>query len=143
ALQGIPQGSLVEAKVTPQGREPARISWNTTQLAVITLDHRLGRIQGRLRPTDARGFTGPMRVYVRLDGQRGRSATGPVSLRYNSGMEASKDGSFQFDGLPPGRYGVDASSEKDAPFIAKAVGGVEVAPNGVATVEVPLERLVP
>ena len=83
-----------------------------------------------------------MRVYVRLDGPRGGSAPGPVSLRYNSGMEASQDGSFQFDGLPPGRYVVDASSEKDAPFIAKAIEGVEVAPNGTATVEVPLERLV-
>ncbi len=132
----------MEAKITPRGREPARISWNTTQPAVITLDHRLGRIKGRLKPTDARGFTGQMRVYVRLDGPRGRSAPGPVSLRFNSGMEASQDGSFQFDGVPPGRYVVDASSEKDASFIAKAVGGVEVAPNGVATVEVPLERLV-
>ena len=83
-----------------------------------------------------------MRVSVRLDGPRGKSAPGPVSLRYNSGTEASQDGSFQFDGLPPGRYAVDASSEKDAPFIAKAVEGVEVAPNGVAAVEIPLERLV-
>jgi protocatechuate 3,4-dioxygenase beta subunit len=141
-LKGIPRGALVEAKITPRGREPARISWVTTQPAVITLDHRLGRIKGWLKPTDARGFTGPMRVYVRLEGPRGRSAAGPVSLRYNAGMEASQDGSFQFDGLPPGRYVVDATSEKDAPFIAKAVGGVEVAPNGVATVEVPLERLV-
>jgi RNA polymerase sigma factor (sigma-70 family) len=142
ALKGIPQGSLVEAKITTRGREPAWISWNTTQPAVITLDHRLGRITGRLRPTDGRGFAGPMRVYVRLDGPRGRSASGPLSLRYDSGMEASRDGSFQFDGLPPGRYEVGASAGESALFVAKAVGGIEVAPNGVATVEVPLERLV-
>jgi RNA polymerase sigma factor (sigma-70 family) len=142
ALKAIPQGSLVEVKITPQGREPARVSWNTAQPAVITLDHRLGRIKGRLKPTDAGGFTGEMLVRVSLDGPRGKSAPGPVTLRYNAGMNVSKDGSFRFDGLPPGHYELSASSEKDAPFIAKAVGDIEVAPNGEATVEVPLDRLV-
>jgi RNA polymerase sigma factor (sigma-70 family) len=142
ALKAIPQGSMVEVKITPQGREPARIAWNTTQPGAIMLDHRLGRIKGRLKPTDAGGFTGQMRVYVNLEGRRGRAAQGPVWLRYQSGMEASKDGSFQFDGLPPGGYTVNASAEKDTPFIAKAVGDIAVEPNGEATVEVPLERLV-
>jgi RNA polymerase sigma factor (sigma-70 family) len=142
AVKAIPQGSLAEVKITPQGREPARIAWNTTQPGAIMLDHRLGRIKGRLKPTDARDVSGSMSVYVRLDGPRGRFEAGPVSQRYNAGANASKDGTFQFDGLPPGRYEVGASSEKDAPFIARAVGDIKVAPNGEATVEVPLERLV-
>ncbi len=65
ALEGIPQGSLVEAKITVQGRGTTRISWNTNHPAVVTLDHRLGRITGRLKPTDGRGFSGQMRAYVR------------------------------------------------------------------------------
>ncbi len=142
ALQGVPLGSSVQAKITVPGRGPTRISWNTAQPGLVTLDRRLGLIKGRLKPMDGRGYMGSMRVFVRYDRPRGKPAPGAVSLVYNDGVNAGKDGSFQFDGLPPGRYQVDASSQNGAPFIPKAVGGVEVAPNGVAMVEVPLERLI-
>jgi hypothetical protein len=132
---------LVEADVNAQGLRTTRISWRTTDAGLVTLDRRLGRVNGRLKPNDARGYSGSMWVYVRYDRPLGQSAAGPVSLRYHAGMEAEKDGTFHFDGVPPGRYQVSASSRNDTPFMAKSVG-VEVGPNGVATVEVPLERLV-
>ena len=64
-----------------QGREPTRISCNTAHSWNLTLDHRLGRIEGRLKPTDARAFTGQIetlrlvRRTARYGGTRPRHAS--------------------------------------------------------------------
>jgi RNA polymerase sigma factor (sigma-70 family) len=142
ALAGIPLGSSLEAEVMAHGFGATRISWNTTQPGTVSLDRRRGRINGRLRPTDGRGFAGSMRVFVRYDGPLRVAKPGPVRLEYHDGVEVDKDGSFRFDGLPPGRYEVGSWAQDKALFVAKGVLAVEVSPNGTATAEVPVERLI-
>ncbi len=141
-LKSIPQGVLLEAKITAPGFGTPEISWNTTQAAAITLDRRAGRIEGRLKPPDERGLSGRMRIHLSYAGPPGKSSSGPVSLRYNEGTEAGKDGSFRFDGLPPGRYAISAAAEDDAPFVARPVQDVEVGPDAALGIEIPLQRLV-
>ncbi len=142
ALKGIPQGVLMEAKITAQGFGTPEISWNTTQAAAITLDRRVGRIQGRLKPPDAGGLSGRMRIHLSYAGPPGKSSSGPVSLRYNEVTEAGEEGSFRFDGLPPGRYSVSAAAEDDAPFVARPVEDVEVGPDAALGIEILVQRLV-
>ena len=101
-----------------------------------------GHIEGILKPSDARGFSGSMLVLRAVHGSPGQVRTGSVSLRYNAGVQAGNDGSFRFDGLPPGRYAVTADTQDNTPFVAKPVEEVEVGPNGVARVEIPIDRLV-
>ena len=54
---------------------------------------------------------------------------------------ADKDGTFQFDGLPPGRYVVNAYFHRDGIIAIEPETEVEVEPGGVAQVEIPLRRM--
>jgi hypothetical protein len=51
------------------------------------------------------------------------------------------DGTFHFDGLPPGRYRVWAYFQQDGIVLDRPETEVEVGPGGVATVEIALRRL--
>ncbi len=55
--------------------------------------------------------------------------------------EVNKDGAFQFDGLPPGRYVVNAYFDRDGIIAAQPEHEVEVGPGAVAQLEIPLQRL--
>ena len=55
-------------------------------------------------------------------------------------VAADKDGAFRFGDLQPGTYEITPSFGPDAPFSADPVEKVEVGPNAVARVEVPLVR---
>ena len=122
-----------------RGFGPTRISWETARPATIVLDGRLGRIEGRLEPPDARGSQGRSRSRCEA-GCPPMPAPGPVPMMVFRTVAADKDGAFRFDDLPPGTYEITPSFGPDAPFSADPVEEVEVGPNAVARVEVPLVR---
>ena len=55
--------------------------------------------------------------------------------------QADKDGAFQFDNLPPGRYVVNAYFDQDGIVATKPQHEIEVGPGAVAQLEIPLQRL--
>jgi RNA polymerase sigma factor (sigma-70 family) len=140
-LEGIPQGARVEATITAQGFGAPRFAWDSTQSVTIALDHRVGRIQGSLKLPDGRGLSGP--VWIRL--QRSAAPDTPASSAhqvFSMAVAAGKNGAFQFDGLPPGRYTVEGPFAQNSPFAFQPVENIEVGPNAVAKVQIPIERLV-
>ena len=71
----------------------------------------------------------------------GPSPSGPFALQVSKDAETAPDGTFEFDGLPPGRYVVNAYFEEDGIIAGRPETEVEVAPGGVATVEIALRKL--
>ena len=95
----------------------------------IVLDSRLGQIQGRLRPPDARSLPRPLSLGLHLASSPAGSARRPFELVYIFKSAAvDKDGAFQFDGLPPGRYVVNAYFDRDGIIATQPQHEVEVNP---------------
>ena len=53
-LKGIPHGASISATIAAPAFATPTVHWDTSQAVTIALDSRLGRINGRLRPPDAR-----------------------------------------------------------------------------------------
>ena len=66
---------------------------------------------------------------------------GPYELFCRRNSTADKDGVFQFDGLPPGRYTVNAYFDQDGVIATKPEFEIEVGPGALAQLEIPLQRL--
>ena len=108
------------------------VSWDTSQAVAIALDSRLGRIRGRLRPPDGRGLD--RSFSLGFTSPRGpRPLLRPFQMYSSRDTSTARDGTFQFDGLPPGRYAVCAYFDQDGIVADKPETEVEVGPGGVAT----------
>jgi len=140
-FKGIPPGARVHANVAAPAFGSPTISWNTTRPVTIVLDGRLGRIKGRLKPPDARGFARQFRLPLHSSPQSGNSALGPYEVFCRRDGSTDKDGAFQFDNLPPGRYVVDTFFGQDGLIAPKPQYEIEVRPGADAQLEVPLQRL--
>ena len=107
----------------------------------IVLDGRLGRIEGRLEAAGrARALGRRCRSRCAAGCPPRTGSAGPFQMMVFRTVTADKDGAFRFDDLPPGTYEITPAFGPDAPFSADPVAKVEVGPNAVARVEVPLER---
>jgi RNA polymerase sigma factor (sigma-70 family) len=141
-LPGIPRGAGIFAAIAAPAFGSPAVSWDTTQTVSIVLDSRLGRIQGRLRPPDARGLPRELSLGLHLAPRPAGSARRPFELVYifKSAL-VDQDGAFQFGGLPPGRYVVNAYFNRDGIIATKPENEVEVGPGAVAQLEIPIQRL--
>ncbi len=156
-IKGIPPGAAIWASIAAPAYGAPAIWWETSQAVTIALDGRLGRIKGRLKPPEGRELPGGCGVGLRAASRPEHSAPRPFEvslprrwaptekesvLRFIPPREASseKDGSFQLDRLPPGRYLVNAHSGRDDIDAERDIV-VEVGPGAVARVEIPLRRI--
>ncbi len=140
-LNGIPKGAQIAASIASPVHGTPTVWWDTGQEVTIALDSRLGRIRGRLKPPD--GLSVPRELSVGLNNARRPevSAPAPFELSSHKSAEVDKDGTFQFDALPPGPYAINAYFDKDGMIAIKTQAEVEVRPGAVAEVEIPLQRV--
>ncbi len=140
-LAGIPQGGAIQSTFAARGFGKPRISWDTTRPVTIAIDGRIGRIQGRLKPPDVRGLSGRFAISLTRWASPDKPAPSSFSRLYFQTVSADPDGTFRFDELPPDRYTIEVLPGPGIPFAAQPVKDFEVGPNAVASLEVPLERL--
>ena len=141
-LKGIPRGAGIFAAIAAPAFGSPAVSWDTSQTVSIVLDRRLGRIQGRLRPPDARSLPRPLSLGLHRESSPAGAAPSPFELVYIfKSADVDKDGAFQFDGLPPGRYMVNAYFDRDGIVATQPHHEVEVGPGAVAPLEIPIQRI--
>jgi RNA polymerase sigma factor (sigma-70 family) len=141
-IKGIPQGAAIWASIAAPAYGAPTIWWDTSQAAPIVLDGRLGRIKGRLKPPEGRELPAGCGLGLRRAPRPARSDPGPFFVDLSPRQaSAEKDGTVQFDGLPPGRYLVGAYSRRDDSIAAERDIEVEVRPGVVAQVEIPFRRI--
>jgi Carboxypeptidase regulatory-like domain len=141
-LEGTPQGGSIQATFAARGFGKPRISWDATRPATIAIDGRIGRIEGRLKPADARGLSGRFSVSLTRWASPDRPAPQSFQRLYFRTITADPDGTFRFEDLPPDRYTIAIEPGPGTPFAAQPVEDFAVGPNAVAKLEIPLERLV-
>ena len=86
----------------------------TTKPVAIVLDGRLGRIEGTLEATDARGLSGKLSLSLRRQLPTGDVAAVPFRLMVFRTVTPDNDGHFRFVDLPPGTYEIDPASGEGA-----------------------------
>lgn len=140
-LRHLPQGASLEATVASNGFVSPSFSWVTTQPVSLVLDRRVGNIQGRLKLPAGRVLDIAVSVRAESTGPGKDAKPGVVSADSHATAAVGKDGSFRFEGLPPGRYHVEVVRDASAPYVGVPVEDIVVAPNAQARLELPLLRL--
>ncbi len=146
-LKGIPDGPRIYASIAAPAFGTPTVSWNPSHEATITLDGRLGRIKGRLLVPATRGLAHRSSIGLSWAGHPRRSARRSYhELLCYRNTSADKDGTFQFDDLPPGRYLVDADFDeagmtRDGLIATDARIRIEVGPGGISKVAIPLQEV--
>ena len=142
-LKGIPQGAGIFAAIAAPAFGSPAISWDTTQAGDDRPRQPPGTDQGPAQAARCawvcriRSASGLHRA-PSPDRRRSRPIRGRLCFK---AAAADKDGAFQFDGLPPGRYMVNAYFDQDGIIATKPQHEVEVGPGAVAQLEIPLQRL--
>ena len=102
--------------------------WDSTQPVTLRFDNRLGQIKGRLKLADSAVLSGPVKIIARLT----VLMIAPTGSSYQTWFDrqawAAKDGSFQLDNLPPGRYFIELETAPNLPVDARRVESVLVGP---------------
>jgi hypothetical protein len=126
-LRGIPVGAQITAVIESARFGRPSIAWDSTKPVEVELDDRLGAIRGRLFPHEGPGLAG---TRVVLGSDNGGFLSGrSYSMYVSRDTEVGRDGSFKFDGLPPGRYMIQAVLRPDAPYDDLCmVHGIEIGP---------------
>ncbi len=141
-LRGTLQGAGMNVTIAitaPKFGSPT-VSWQPTQELVLALDSRLGRISGRLRPPNGSALNRSFPLALKSP-PRSAASPRPYEMHWSGDTSTAPDGTFQFDGLPPGRYRVWAYFNQDGIVAENPETDVEVGPGGAATVEIALRRL--
>ena len=140
-LKGIPRGARIFAAIAAPAFGTPTISWDTTRAETIVLDGRLGRIKGRIKPPETRGLVHQLPLRLHHESRLVSAPAGTpdlVGFRYSS---TDKNGVFQFDSLPPGRYVVSAYFDQDGIIATRPQHEVEVGPGAVAELEISVQRV--
>ncbi len=140
-LKGIPQGAGIFATIASPAFGSPTISWDTARPVTVVLDGRLGRINGRLKPPDPRALPDQLALGLYSSPLPASAVPGPYEVFCRRNGTADKDGVFQFDGLPPGRYTVSAYFDSAGIIATRPEFEIEVGPGAVAQLEIPLQRL--
>ena len=142
-LRGIPAGCDVHANVTRRGFGAPRVSWDSTKPVTITLDGRVGRIEGRLVAPDGKDLASKLALGISRNQPADEPTGRPFILRYFKTVTIQGDGRFRFDELPPGHYAIDLESDPGSGFNADRIQDVDVGPGAtVADLRIPLRKLV-
>jgi protocatechuate 3,4-dioxygenase beta subunit len=140
AFRDIPERVEITFTIhAPAFGSPA-IRWLATGPVEISLDGRLGRVRGRITPNAAPGAEGRMGVILALDS--GVNLPGkPYALNVIKETQVAADGSFQFDGVSPGRYSIQAATPLGGLYESEHLYNVQVNPRAeVAGLELKLRR---
>ena len=141
-IRGIPGGAGIRAAFRAPGLGEPGVSWTGTTPATITLDRRLGALSGRLKPPDARGLAGTMKLFLSHESPQGKPGKEPFQIDLSRRIRVNADGTFQIADLPPGRYELTPEFSADAPFSAKPPGAIEIKPGtSITALEIPLARI--
>ena len=128
ALKGIPAGCEVHATLSAQGFGAPRVSWDSKRPVTITLDGRLGRVDGRLITSDAKELPAPLEPVIRPSSPPDEHAGGSFELVYLKIIKVGGDGRFRFDQLPPGRYTISVNDDPDSGYQSDGTAEVEIRP---------------
>jgi hypothetical protein len=139
-LKGIPRGATIYLRVADPKFGTPMVSWDTSQAGTIVLDGRLGRIKGRLNLPEAARPDLPFTLSLVSHGRPRSSATGAFGVVCFRNATTDRNGTFQFETLPPGRYTLRAYFDENGIIATKPQSEIEVGPGAVATIEVPLQR---
>ena len=127
-LRGIPAGCDVQAKVSRPGFGAPRVSWDSTKPVTITLDGRVGHIEGRLVTPDGKDLPAALSLSIRRNQPADEPTDRTFHLLYFKTESVGGDGRFRFDELPPGHYAISLESAPDCGYTADPVQDVEVGP---------------
>ena len=142
-LRGIPAGCEVHANVTRGGFGAPRVSWDSTKPVTITLDGRVGRINGRLVTPDGKDLGSRLSLGIMRNQPADEPTARPFVLIYSKRVSVQGDGRFRFDELPPGHYAINLESAPDLGFAADTIHDVEVGPGAtIGDLRIPLRQLV-
>ncbi len=140
-LKSFPKGARLQAAVETQALGWLHFQWNVSQPVTLAFHDHVGQIKGRIKLPDAGGFPAGVSVLAQLSERSAGPATGSYQRLHSKTVPAAKDGSFELDGLPPGRYQLDLVIDQNAPIAQVRVEHADVRPDAVAAVEVAAERL--
>ncbi len=140
SLGGIPPGARIRAVFHAQGNGSPEVCWISTAPVTISLDRRLGAVSGRFTTADPRGLVGTIQVALRLYAPLRKGDDMPFQVLVFRTITMNRDGTFQIEDLPPGRYMLTPQFSADALFSAQPVGTIEVKPG--ASIKVPEIALV-
>ncbi len=119
------------------------MTWDSTQPVTMTLDGRVGRIEGRLVTPDGKDLSTKLSLSIRRNQPADLPTDRSFVLLYFKTVSVGGDGRFRFDELPPGHYAIDLESPPACGFKADSVADVDVGPEKtVAGLKVLLRRLV-
>jgi hypothetical protein len=135
-LKGVPQGERITATMPATKFGGPMVSWDTSQAVTITLDSRLGRITGRLRLPDGKGVARSLPLGLHGPPRSPAFRTRPFELFLSKDTSTAPDGSFLFDGLPPGRYVIEAYFNQDGIIARQPQTEIDVGPGAAARVEI-------
>ena len=136
-VKGLPRDAELGARIQTPGAGTLLVYWRVTEPITITLDNRLGRIEGRYRTTHPGRLDGAPALSLQLV----PSARTPMfRLALSRRIPVGPDGSFQFDALPPGIYQIGPEISADARYVGAPVRGVLVKPGDrVSGLEIPIQ----
>jgi hypothetical protein len=138
-LTGLPRGHEVGARIIAPGFGTPILCWTVSKPINLTLDSRLGRIEGHIKMPDKRGLDGATRVTLLLVGDLREQIPRGFGLRYSRSSPVKPDCSFEFDALPPGQYQLTPDLTVDSQFLAQPLRKIVVGPGAkVGDLEIPL-----
>ena len=139
-IHGVPRGASIQAKIRAEGFASPRVLWDSAEPPTIKLDNRFGQIKGKLKPPDSRRLSGESWISLRGSTSPPGPDQRPLQMLEFEPIRADQRGLFSFDKVPPGRYVLAAYFGAKALVSAKPIDNLEVAPNSVVNVDVPLDR---
>jgi RNA polymerase sigma factor (sigma-70 family) len=137
-LRGLPARGQVTATVTASGFGFPRIAWEYAQPVTIRLD-RAGSVRGALMGATTPRPPAGVKLQIRLQSDRAEGENAGYRLHYWKDTRTKDDGTFEFDGLPPGKYTITPRIEPPGPVYAEPTAPFEVKPGAtVSGLAIPL-----
>jgi hypothetical protein len=142
-IRGIPAAAQIQARLSHREFGTPRVLWDSTKPVTITLDGRLGRIEGQLAVPDGKRLPAQLGLAIQRKHRADEPTDRSVQFLYMKTVSADADGRFRIDALPPGHYSISLASTPECGYNADLILDLDVGPNKVVTgVKIQLRRLV-
>ena len=122
-LGGIPKGARIRASFESAAIGKPVITWDSGKPPSITLDRRLGAIEGRLKPPVGHSLSGTIKLSLRRETPGVEPAKSPYQVAVFKTVAANGDGTFRFPDLLPGSYAIEAEFEPATPVFRQDRSG--------------------